>query len=170
VYIESLRNKETIYTSNSINAVASISQEHGIKFSKSPCDVSMRQRFNNRKQQLCPYDSLWPFGINLEKIHAPPSRSLFIVALFGYRADISFDYTNICLAVAFNIVCNEALVTLRPFLYSPLERLYLINYLKYSNNCMWSEFLSTDPGVPGSIPGASRFSDKQRVWNGDHSA
>jgi hypothetical protein len=35
---------------------------------------------------------------------------------------------------------------------------------------MWSEFLATDPGVLGSIPGASRFSEKQWVWNGVHSA
>jgi hypothetical protein len=34
----------------------------------------------------------------------------------------------------------------------------------------WSEFLATDPEIPGSIPGASRFSEKQQVWNGVHSA
>jgi hypothetical protein len=33
-----------------------------------------------------------------------------------------------------------------------------------------SEFLATDPEVPGSISGASRFSEKQWVWNGVHSA
>jgi hypothetical protein len=26
-------------------------------------------------------------------------------------------------------------------------------------------FLATDPDVPGSFSGASRFSEKQRVWN-----
>jgi hypothetical protein len=31
---------------------------------------------------------------------------------------------------------------------------------------LWSEFLSTDPEVPGSIPGAIRFSEKQWDWNG----
>jgi hypothetical protein len=30
--------------------------------------------------------------------------------------------------------------------------------------------LAADPEVPGSIPGASRFSERQRVWNGVHSA
>jgi hypothetical protein len=30
--------------------------------------------------------------------------------------------------------------------------------------------LAADPEVPGSIPGATRFSDKYRVWNGVHSA
>jgi hypothetical protein len=30
--------------------------------------------------------------------------------------------------------------------------------------------MATDPEVPGSIPGASRFSEEQRVWNGVHSA
>jgi hypothetical protein len=30
--------------------------------------------------------------------------------------------------------------------------------------------MATDPEVPGSIPGASRFSEKQWVWNGVHSA
>jgi hypothetical protein len=33
----------------------------------------------------------------------------------------------------------------------------------------WSEFLTTEPEVPGSIHGASRFFEKQRVWNGVHS-
>jgi hypothetical protein len=33
-----------------------------------------------------------------------------------------------------------------------------------------SEFLATDPEVLGSVPGASRFSEKQRVWYGVHSA
>jgi hypothetical protein len=27
----------------------------------------------------------------------------------------------------------------------------------------WTEFLATDPDVPDSIPGASRFSEKRRV-------
>jgi hypothetical protein len=29
----------------------------------------------------------------------------------------------------------------------------------------WSQFLATDSEVSGLIPGASRFSEKQRVWN-----
>jgi hypothetical protein len=33
-----------------------------------------------------------------------------------------------------------------------------------------SRFLATDPEVLGSIPGASRFPEKQWVWNGVHSA
>jgi hypothetical protein len=33
----------------------------------------------------------------------------------------------------------------------------------------WPEFLATDPDVRGSIPGATRFSEKQWVWNGVHS-
>jgi hypothetical protein len=32
------------------------------------------------------------------------------------------------------------------------------------------KFLAIDPEVPCSIPGASRFSERQRVWNGVHSA
>jgi hypothetical protein len=39
------------------------------------------------------------------------------------------------------------------------------------NTCLQgSEFLATDPGVLDSIPGASRISEKQCVWNGVHSA
>jgi hypothetical protein len=30
--------------------------------------------------------------------------------------------------------------------------------------------LATDTEVPGSIPGAARFSEQQWVWNGIHSA
>jgi predicted membrane protein len=32
------------------------------------------------------------------------------------------------------------------------------------------EFLATDPEVSGSIPGATRFSQKKWVWKGVHSA
>ena len=34
----------------------------------------------------------------------------------------------------------------------------------------WSEFLATYTEVSGSIPGATRFSEQQWVWNGVHSA
>jgi hypothetical protein len=34
----------------------------------------------------------------------------------------------------------------------------------------WSEILATDPEVPDPIPGATRFSEYQWVWNGVHSA
>jgi hypothetical protein len=43
-------------------------------------------------------------------------------------------------------------------------------YVKIASVVQWSEFLATDPEVPSSIHGASRFSDKQRVWNWVHSA
>jgi hypothetical protein len=38
---------------------------------------------------------------------------------------------------------------------------------------LWSsgqEFLTANPEVPGSITGATRFSEYQWVWNGIHSA
>jgi hypothetical protein len=35
---------------------------------------------------------------------------------------------------------------------------------------MRSEFLAANSEVPDSIPGATRFSEQQRVWNGVHSA
>jgi hypothetical protein len=31
---------------------------------------------------------------------------------------------------------------------------------------MWSEFLATDPEVPGSIPGPTRFSEKRGLERG----
>jgi hypothetical protein len=34
----------------------------------------------------------------------------------------------------------------------------------------WPEFLDVNPEVPGSIPGATRFSEYQWVWNGVHLA
>jgi hypothetical protein len=45
----------------------------------------------------------------------------------------------------------------------------------FSSSCtasvVWcSEFLATDPEVLGSIHGAPRFSERQRLWNGIHSA
>jgi hypothetical protein len=42
--------------------------------------------------------------------------------------------------------------------------------IKLASVVWWSEFLATDPEVPGSIPGISKFSEKQRVWNGVYSA
>jgi hypothetical protein len=37
--------------------------------------------------------------------------------------------------------------------------MYIMNYMTASV-VYWSEFLATDPEVPGSIPGATRFSKK----------
>jgi hypothetical protein len=34
----------------------------------------------------------------------------------------------------------------------------------------WSEFLSIDREVPGSIPGDTRYYEKQWVWIGVHSS
>jgi hypothetical protein len=43
------------------------------------------------------------------------------------------------------------------------------NYFSYfywtASVVYWSEILATDTEVLGSIPGASRFSEKQRIWN-----
>jgi hypothetical protein len=48
---------------------------------------------------------------------------------------------------------------------------FLPNIFQFTASVVyWSEFLATDPEVLGSITGASRFSEKQRVWNGVHSA
>jgi hypothetical protein len=43
-------------------------------------------------------------------------------------------------------------------------------FLMTASVILWSEFLATDPEVPGSILGATRFSEKQWVWNKIHSA
>jgi hypothetical protein len=48
--------------------------------------------------------------------------------------------------------------------------LYVFTFLTIpstASEVWWSEFLGTDPG---SVPGATRFSEKQWVWNGVHSA
>jgi hypothetical protein len=34
----------------------------------------------------------------------------------------------------------------------------------------FQEFVAANPEAPGSIPGATRFSEYQCVWNGVHSA
>jgi hypothetical protein len=46
--------------------------------------------------------------------------------------------------------------------YKPIRCISFVGYL--------TKFLATDPEVLGSIPGASRFSERQWVWNGVHSA
>jgi hypothetical protein len=45
-----------------------------------------------------------------------------------------------------------------------------IREARTSSVVQWSEFLATDPENPGSIPDATRFSEKYWVWNGVHSA
>ena len=40
---------------------------------------------------------------------------------------------------------------------------------KTASVVQWSEFLATDTEVSGLIPGATRFSEQQWVWNGVHS-
>jgi hypothetical protein len=47
---------------------------------------------------------------------------------------------------------------------------FILFVCRLFNDILVAEFLATDPEVPGSIPGASRFSEKQWVWNGVHSA
>jgi hypothetical protein len=49
----------------------------------------------------------------------------------------------------------------------PCIFLNFIQHLRI-NSERFGQFLATDPEVPGSIPGASRFSEKQRVWNEVH--
>jgi hypothetical protein len=53
-----------------------------------------------------------------------------------------------------------------------LPKIYLQNLFTcgLASVVQWSEFLATDPEVPSSIPGDTRFSEKQWVWNGVHSA
>ena len=47
----------------------------------------------------------------------------------------------------------------------------LLKYSQFSASVVqWSEFLATDTEVSDSIPGATRFSEQQWVWNGIHSA
>jgi hypothetical protein len=61
---------------------------------------------------------------------------------------------------------NQELSTLFLFVYPP------IHFLFNPQSC-WCviEFLAEDPEeVPGSILGATRFSEDQCVWNGVHSA
>jgi hypothetical protein len=53
---------------------------------------------------------------------------------------------------------------LNPFRLKPLNFLFKI----FSSSDQ--EFLATDSEVPGSIPGAIRFSENYWAWNGVHSA
>jgi hypothetical protein len=43
-------------------------------------------------------------------------------------------------------------------MYFAVEHSYM--YYKNASVVLWSEFLATDPEVSGSIPGATRFSEK----------
>jgi hypothetical protein len=73
--------------------------------------------------------------------------------------------TNLSRSYTENYVCSSValLITLSTISYPFTLR-------KTSSMVQWSEFLATYPKVPGSIPGATRFSEKWWVWNGVHSA
>jgi hypothetical protein len=52
--------------------------------------------------------------------------------------------------------------------YGILHRVTFAFILQLKSIC--SDFLAADPEVPGSIPGAARFSEQLWVWNGVHPA
>jgi hypothetical protein len=59
--------------------------------------------------------------------------------------------------------------------FSHLHRLFYDAVSNHNSNSRtaasyFQEFLATDAEVLGSISGASRFSEKQRIWNGVHPA
>ena len=62
---------------------------------------------------------------------------------------------------------NKTLDLCLPILPAFLSCTYLI---MTASVVQWSEFLATYTEVSGSIPGATRFSEQQWVWNGAHSA
>jgi hypothetical protein len=46
----------------------------------------------------------------------------------------------------------------------------LLLYVYETASAVWqSEFLASNPEIPGSTPGDTRFSEWQWVWNGVHS-
>jgi hypothetical protein len=48
-----------------------------------------------------------------------------------------------------------------------VDSMHFIPQVNYTASVVQlSEFLTTDPEVPGSIPGSTRFTEKWRVWNG----
>jgi hypothetical protein len=51
-----------------------------------------------------------------------------------------------------------------------LEQMLMLHYDETRDRLCGLVFLATDPEVLGSIPGASRFSEKQWVWNRVYSA
>jgi hypothetical protein len=75
------------------------------------------------------------------------------------------DCTNISLAGAFNIVCNEMLVTLQTILHSPLELLYLINPLKCSSNCKYHRTLSPHLATEESYNMLTQGLDLENILN-----
>jgi hypothetical protein len=71
--------------------------------------------------------------------------------------------TRKSLLVLINIITHSlSHHQLCPYQFSLLVSVHLASVV------WWSEFLATDPEGPGSIPGPTRFSEKQWVWNGVH--
>ena len=68
--------------------------------------------------------------------------------------------------LAYDAICSVSLL----FSYPKLTFRTLETHSGTTSVVQWSEFLATETEVPGSIPGATRFSEQQWVWNGVHSA
>jgi hypothetical protein len=57
------------------------------------------------------------------------------------------------------------------FIVTAVKTSNLTSYVLFAISVVcWLEFLAAEPEVPFSIPGATRFSERQWVWNGVHSA
>jgi hypothetical protein len=93
-------------------------------------------------------------------------RRLFIKIYFS-KHNTSIDVCTLFLRWALWFVGTFSCIL---FTFCFYIKLYFFTYAIDRLCVLWSEFLATDPEVSGSIPGAVRFSEKQWVWNGVHSA
>jgi hypothetical protein len=76
---------------------------------------------------------------------------------------LAYNFTNY-LGILYNIFLSSALIkSLELIIYNIFGGLYILvtSYPSLTASMVqWSEFLATDPKVPDSIPGATRFSKK----------
>ena len=91
------------------------------------------------------------------------SQELWFKALLVYRHGVIWWNTNS--AHALNLIYK-----VNTTFFWGVTLFGMVGRYETASVVQWSEFLATDTVVSGSIPGATRFSEWQWVWNGVHSA
>jgi hypothetical protein len=103
-----------------------------------------------------------------------------LTGVLSYRIHVQVPSSNLgivlnCLPIVSSLVSRQlVLLHLAWKIYVPScisSQQIIYDYLPRAKcGTATAEFLATDPEVPVSIPGATRFSEKQWVWNGVPSA
>jgi hypothetical protein len=110
-------------------------------------------------------ESLWPC---LQKpatgSYSEPDQSIPYVPILSLKDPFQYyppTYVYVALVVSFPSDLPSKIL---------YEFLFHACYMQTAFVVWWAEFLTTEPEVPGSIPGTTRFPEKYWAWNRVHSA